>query len=185
MFAEIFETIDNLNRKVVRLETQVREQQLILDSIVPSKRNDAHSSSGDVSLVSVSARTCNEFRSLNPGSESGWYPDGPGYGDDAIYVHCDMTSGSTNNGWRQKQAQFNLSEWKGTTSIDHDTESAIIVSSRAVIRATSPTTRPFARWFHSSNYHQSINVMTIQWPIRQTATILCHCIPIFHGTTAV
>lgn len=81
---------------MARLETQVTEQQLILDSVVPNKRDDAPQPPGEV-VSSVSARTCSDLRSQNPGSESGWYwidPDGPGFGDHPIYAHCNMTSAS-------------------------------------------------------------------------------------------
>ncbi|EFX66774.1 neurexin IV [Daphnia pulex] len=51
-------------------------------------------------------RTCKEIHSNDPSSPSGMYwidPDGQGVGDDSIYVHCDMTT--------------------GTTSVPHDSES--------------------------------------------------------------
>ena len=62
-------------------------------------------------------------------AESGWYwidPDGPAYGGGAIYVHCDMTSGRTDGKCSKsnKESQLNCNERKGTTSIDHDSESA-------------------------------------------------------------
>ncbi|XP_057369391.1 uncharacterized protein LOC130690394 [Daphnia carinata] len=59
---------------------------------------------------SKTPRTCREIYSSEPSANSGMYwidPDGHGVGDDAIYVYCDMTTGST--------------------SIAHDSESPINV----------------------------------------------------------
>jgi predicted nuclease with TOPRIM domain len=42
-------------------------------------------------------RTCREIHSSDPSLPSGMFwidPDGQGVGDDAIYVHCDMTTGT-------------------------------------------------------------------------------------------
>jgi hypothetical protein len=42
-------------------------------------------------------RTCREIRSNDISLPSGMYwidPDGQGVGDDAIFVHCDMTTGN-------------------------------------------------------------------------------------------
>ncbi len=45
----------------------------------------------------VISRTCREARLTDPSLSSGMYwidPDGEGVGDDPIYVHCDMKSGT-------------------------------------------------------------------------------------------
>jgi uncharacterized coiled-coil protein SlyX len=65
------------------------------------------------SVKSGNPRTCKEIHSNDPSSPSGMYwidPDGQGVGDDSIYVHCDMTTGTApaNNTKLYKENIFSL-----------------------------------------------------------------------------
>ena len=81
--AQILDTINSLNGRVVQLEERVKQQQVVIDSIVAAKRGDSQPSTSQVATLG-SARTCNDLHLQNPGAESGWYwidPNGPAYGE--------------------------------------------------------------------------------------------------------
>ena len=75
-------------KRVLELETATEESPIQTDSLEFLNRS---------SRKSGNPRTCREIHSSDPSLPSGMYwidPDGQGVGDDATYVHCDMTTGS-------------------------------------------------------------------------------------------
>lgn len=72
-----------LEEKVSRLEQELRSERETIQVLAAGNNN--------------TPRTCHEIHDNDPSLTSGMYwidPDGQGVGDDAIYVQCDMTSGT-------------------------------------------------------------------------------------------
>ncbi|EFX62125.1 hypothetical protein DAPPUDRAFT_120497 [Daphnia pulex] len=94
-FHQLVDKNRQLEEKVIRLESTVRQ----LESVIALQENTAASKSVDpLTERSSIPRTCREARLMDPSLNSGMHwidPDGQGVGDDPIYVHCDMTTGTT------------------------------------------------------------------------------------------
>jgi hypothetical protein len=85
-----------LEEKVIRLESKVQKLE---SSVVGLQEN--RKSIDPLTGRSAIPRTCREAHLADPSLDSGmrWIdPDGQGVGDDPIYVHCDMTTGTTDTG---------------------------------------------------------------------------------------
>ncbi len=106
-FEAKFHQLEDKNRqleeKVIRLESKVQQ----LESVNALRENMAASKSVDpLTGRNAIPRTCREARLADPSLDSGMHwidPDGQGVGDDPIYVHCDMTTGTTDTGEMLKQ----------------------------------------------------------------------------------
>ena len=88
-----------MKEKVVTLERTVEQLLSILqhDRKLNAENDVMVHNSLATGRASVS-RTCREVREANPSLASGMYwidPDGQGVGEDAIYVHCNMDSGTS------------------------------------------------------------------------------------------
>ncbi|XP_046458291.1 uncharacterized protein LOC124205042 [Daphnia pulex] len=143
---------EDLSTKIVHLESNVhkhKEMLVAIQSMQPNIFPKLDLDNLEVAQQYVKAsglRTCREIRSNDLSLPSGMYwidPDGQGVGDDAIFVHCDMTT--------------------GTTSVLHDSESPMNVGhcvepgcySRAInYNATSKQMSALAEL--STECHQSI-----------------------------
>ena len=89
--------------KIVQLESKVhkhKETLMALQARQPNSFQKFDLESLEFSYQHAKGggwRTCREILAAYPALNSGMYwidPDGQGVGDDAIYVHCDMTTGS-------------------------------------------------------------------------------------------
>ncbi|XP_046645845.1 uncharacterized protein LOC124336186 [Daphnia pulicaria] len=104
--------VTQLEARVIQLEATVEHQESLLIALQTEQSLTTTSGSRNIPSAGKSsiARTCRDLRATDPSLPSGMYwidPDGQGIGDDAIYVQCNMTSGST--------------------SVPHDSESPIDV----------------------------------------------------------
>jgi hypothetical protein len=94
---------EDLSTKIVHLESNVhkhKEMLVAIQSMQPNIFPKLDLDNFEVAQQYVKAsglRTCREIRSNDLSLPSGMYwidPDGQGVGDDAIFVHCDMTTGN-------------------------------------------------------------------------------------------
>ena len=111
--------VTQLEAKVTRLEATVKHQESLLNTLQTDLPLKAISGSAVIPFAGRSSvsRTCQELRAIDPSLPSGMYwidPDGQGVGDDAIYVQCDMTSGT--------QMRNNLKKTKKKTKEFHSIE---------------------------------------------------------------
>ncbi len=94
-FHQLKDKHQQLEEKVIRLESKVQQ----LESVNALRGNIK--SVDSLTGRSAISRTCREARLADPSLNSGMHwidPDGQGVGDDPIYVHCDMTTGTTDTG---------------------------------------------------------------------------------------
>ncbi|XP_046459861.1 neurexin-4-like isoform X2 [Daphnia pulex] len=80
------------------LELKDRQQEILAEKVSRLELRNERETSRQLAGRSAILRTCREIRAADPSASSGMYwidPDGQGVGDDPIYVHCDMASGST------------------------------------------------------------------------------------------
>jgi hypothetical protein len=85
-----------LEDKVIRLESKVQQLESSLEALQENRK-----SVNPLTGRSAIQRTCREAHLADPSLDSGMHwidPDGQGVGDDPIYVHCDMTTGTTDTG---------------------------------------------------------------------------------------
>ncbi|XP_046451009.1 contactin-associated protein-like 4 [Daphnia pulex] len=103
---------DILAENVSQLQLALQHERQTTSKLVTSI--NVNDRSNQLAVERTVARTCQEAILADSSLNSGMYwidPDGQGYGDAPIYVYCDMS--------------------KGTTSISHDTESAMDVGNCA------------------------------------------------------
>ena len=96
-----------LEEKVIRLESKVQKLE---SSVVVLQEN--RKSIDPLTGRSAIPRTCREARLADPSLDSGMHwidPDGQGVGDDPIYVHCDMTTGTIPVHWENVLKQLFVS----------------------------------------------------------------------------
>lgn len=171
--------VTQLEAKVTRLEATVKHQESLLNILQTDLPLKAISGSAVIPFAGRSSvsRTCQELRAIDPSLPSGMYwidPDGQGVGDDAIYVQCDMTSGTQmrKNLKKKKKKRKNFIRLSltlaGSTSVSHNSESPTNVEhcadpgcySRAITySASSRQIKALSRL--SAECHQSIKVSFI------------------------
>jgi hypothetical protein len=89
-FIETQQTVQRQNVQIEQLQCQIDQ----LTSNLKSDEQDPPRNKGKAVLY----RSCEELRSVDPESGSGGYwidPDGVAAGDPPIFVHCNMTTGSS------------------------------------------------------------------------------------------
>ncbi|XP_046633665.1 uncharacterized protein LOC124313039 [Daphnia pulicaria] len=156
--------LNSANDQIISLKEQVQrlESVLLVDSTNNFKSRIAEDKTSKVIGVSpysaiFSPRTCLEARDsgLPEFKESGMYwidPDGIGIGDGAIYVHCDMKT--------------------GTTSLGHDSEETIDIPkctdpgcySRSILYQNTTAKQAKALAEISAECHQTIQVNCLGGP---------------------
>jgi hypothetical protein len=101
MVRQLKDKNQQLEEKVIRLEFRVQQLELSVIAL-----QEIRKSIDPLTGRSAIPRTCREARLADPSLNSSMYwinPDGQGVGDDPIYVHCDMTTGTTDTGKMMKQ----------------------------------------------------------------------------------
>jgi hypothetical protein len=129
--------VKQLEDKNVQMEVKIQGQDRILNSLLEvSTDSKLFRNNNKIAIRSTGKngipRTCKELRAIDASLSSGMHwidPDGQGFGDDPIYVYCDMTSGEILKfPIKEKYDLIHyLSIKTGSTSILHDSESSLNV----------------------------------------------------------
>ena len=126
--------VRNLESKIIRLEEKVDLQerrlhnlteQLAVAELELSKIVESSDGNNNQQKNSI-YRTCHEAHTADPSLETGMHwidPDGNGFGNEPIRVHCNMTTGKIIAACWLKAVLCHLWLLSGATSILHDSES--------------------------------------------------------------